>query len=93
MISKALKKTETSLVVSDEYDKLIHYFGNEFAVYEATNEQLDMAISPEIANSIKKVNKGDVRWTPGYDGVFGELVFDDSKKKTVDKKQKKLDEF
>ncbi|HID72496.1 TPA: DNA helicase UvrD, partial [Candidatus Micrarchaeota archaeon] len=73
VISKTIKKGEMTKAVNGEYARLIKYFGNEFAVFEAKEDQLRLATSPEIASSIIKVQKGDVRWVPGYDGVFGEL--------------------
>ena len=76
VIAKALKKSEAAKAVWEEYDKLIRYFGNEFSVYEAKNEQLRLATSIEISNAIIRVNKGEIRWIPGHDGVFGELVLD-----------------
>ena len=97
VIAKALKKSEAAKGVWEEYDKLIHYFGNEFAVYEAKDEQLRFATSMEISNAIIRVNKGEVKWIPGHDGVFGELVLDaepkGKKAETVDKKQTNLAEF
>ncbi len=95
VISKALKKTELSPAVAEEYSKLIRYFGNEFAVFEAPAEQARLATSPSIADAIIRVKEGRIRWVPGYDGVFGELILDDTAdtKKTVDKKQKNLSDF
>jgi len=95
LISKALKKPETSSVIGEEISKLVRYFGNEFAVFEASEEQVRLATSPEIADAIIRSNQGRVRWIPGYDGVFGQLILEDDKpaKKAVDKKQKKLDDY
>ena len=94
VISKTLKKSENTIAVAEEYSKLIKYFGNEFAVFEADNDSLKLATTPEIAQSLIKVKEGKIRWVPGYDGVFGSLILDDSRSKgTVDKKQKNLTEF
>ncbi len=95
VISKTIKKGEMTKAVAEEYSRLIRYFGNEFAVFEANEEQLRLATSPGIASSILKVQKGDVRWIPGYDGVFGELVLDEKKsgKNLADNKQKSLSDF
>ena len=96
LIAKALGKSEVAKQVGEEYDKIIRYFGNEFAVYEAAEEQLRLATSPEIAGAIGRVNAGNVSWIPGYDGVFGELVLDEGKKGAVNsggKAQKTLDGF
>ncbi len=95
VISKALKRPETSLVVEQEYSKLIRYFGNEFAVHEANEEQLRLATSKEIAGALLKVAKGNIKWIAGYDGVFGDLLLDDRllPKNSKDKKQKTLDDY
>lgn len=95
VIAKALRKSETSMVVSEEYSKLIRYFGNEFAVYEASEDQLRLATSHPIADALAKVNSGKVRWIPGHDGVFGQLILDDSKavKSAVDRSQRSLSDF
>jgi uncharacterized protein (TIGR00375 family) len=95
VISKSLKKPETSLAVAEEYSKLIRYFGNEFSVFEAPPEQIRLATSMPIADAIIRVKEGRIRWVPGYDGVFGELILDDTapSKGTVDKKQKSLSDF
>jgi uncharacterized protein (TIGR00375 family) len=94
VIAKALKKTETTIAVQEEYSKLIRYFGNEFSVFEAGPEQLRLAAPGPVAESLIRVKEGRVRWVPGYDGVFGDLVLDDSaKKRAVDKLQKNLSDF
>lgn len=97
VISKTIGKGEATASVSEEYWKLIRYFGNEFAVFEASEDRLRLAASPEIASSIMKVRRGEVKWVPGYDGVFGELVLDDSKsgksKELPDAKQSSLGDF
>ncbi|MBI5227287.1 DNA helicase UvrD [Candidatus Micrarchaeota archaeon] len=96
-ISKAIKKPETSNVTLEEYSKLIRYFGNEFALWEAPEDKIRLATSVDIANAIVRVKTGKIKWIPGYDGVFGELVLDEdgkaAKKGVVDKKQKKLGDF
>ncbi|MFA5049602.1 MAG: endonuclease Q family protein [Candidatus Micrarchaeia archaeon] len=91
LISKILKKSEISRKVSEEYFKLVRYFGSEFAVYEAEKEKLNLSTTPEIANAINLVNLGKIYWTPGYDGVFGELSFE--KKSEQKQSQKNLFDF
>ncbi|NYZ76950.1 DNA helicase UvrD [Candidatus Micrarchaeota archaeon] len=94
VISKVLGKGEQTGDVVEAYSKLIRYFGNEFAVFEAYEDQIRLAATPEIAEGIIRVKKEEVGWLPGYDGVFGELVLDEKgKKEAVERKQKNLSEF
>lgn len=94
VISKAIGKSGTSKLVLEEYDKIIRYFGTEFAVYEATEEQLKLGTTKEISTAIIRVNKGQINWIPGYDGVFGELILNKkAEHKSVDKMQKNLTDF
>ncbi|MEK6982189.1 MAG: endonuclease Q family protein [Candidatus Micrarchaeota archaeon] len=95
IISKALKKSETTLGVEDAYQKLIKYFGNEFAIYEANEDQIRLSTSKEISTAIIKSNSGNVTWIPGYDGVFGELILDSKKNNQIvkDRKQSSLTDF
>ncbi len=94
VISKVICKGEKTAAVLREYNRLIEYFGNEFAVFEAGVGQIKLATTPEIAAAIEKVKSEDVAWLPGYDGVFGELVLDGKTKKGMrDRKQKSLSEF
>lgn len=93
IVSKVMKKPETSRSVQEACEKIVQYFGNEFAVYEAKEDALRLATSPQIADAIIKVNKEMVRWKPGYDGVFGELILDEEGKESETKKQKSLMDF
>ena len=79
IISKALKKSEISIAVKEEHDRLVRYFGNEFAVFEASEEKIRLATNSEIAQAIIDVKNGNVEWLPGYDGVFGKLVLGKAK--------------
>ncbi len=94
VISKTIRKGETTNAVNEEYWKLIKYFGNEFSVFEAPNDQLRLATTPAISESIIRVKEGRIKWVPGYDGVFGSLVLDDTtSKNAVDKKQTSLEDY
>lgn len=97
VISKAIRRPETSAVVLEEYSKLIRYFGSEFAVYESDEARLRLATSKEIADALVRVNSGKISWVPGHDGVFGRLILGESdagiKKGAVDRKQMNLGDF
>jgi uncharacterized protein (TIGR00375 family) len=95
LISKTIRKGESTKAVAEIYKPLIKYFGNEFAVYEAGDDLIRQAASPVIADSILKVKSGNIRWIPGHDGVFGELVLDERKndRRISDNLQKSLGDF
>ena len=61
--------------VIEEADKLVGYFGSEFAVLidAPIDAILKVASSPLISASIDKMRKGEVTKEPGYDGVFGKI--------------------
>ncbi len=95
IISKAMKKSETSRFVIEEYGRIVRYFGTEFSVFEATSEKIRLATSPEIANAIIRSIEGRIRWRPGYDGEFGDLILDEEvqDKRAIDKMQKTLGDY
>jgi PHP family Zn ribbon phosphoesterase len=97
IISKAIKKPETSKKVAEEYDKIVRYFGTEFALFDAPEDKIKFATSTEIADAIIKVRRGNISWVPGFDGEFGQLILKEMaaspKRKSVNKNQTKLDEF
>jgi uncharacterized protein (TIGR00375 family) len=95
VISKVLGRGEATNAVALEHDRMVRYFGSEFAVFESDENRIRLAATPEIADAIMKVKTGNVRWLPGYDGVFGELVLDDKSaaRGASDKKQMTLGEF
>ena len=74
---------------------MVRYFCSEFAVFESDENRIRLAATPEIADAITKVKSGNIRWLPGYDGVFGELVLDnkDMTKGASDRKQTSLGDF
>ncbi len=95
VISRVICKGAATNAVAVEHDRLVRYFGSEFAVFEADEPRIRLATTPEIADALMKVKAGDVKWLPGYDGVFGELILDgkDAPKGASDKKQTCLGDF
>jgi uncharacterized protein (TIGR00375 family) len=60
------------------YNRLIEKFGDEYAVLiDASKEALSAVVEERIAEAIIRVRKGQVKVTPGYDGVYGRLVIFD----------------
>ncbi len=81
--------------VFEEQAKLTERFGSELNVMlKAGSDELLKTTSDRVVNAIMKIRNGTVRFEPGYDGVYGQPIFDDSvqiKRSFAD--QKTLSEF
>jgi len=83
IIGEAVEMGVKSQTVQKEYQKLVNEFGGEFKVLlDVSREDLDRVASPRIAEGIIRVRKGQVKITPGYDGVYGKInIFGEEEKK------------
>ena len=62
-------------MVWKNYSLLVEKFGNEYNVLiDAPLEALASVVEAPFAQAIVKVRNGDAKVTPGYDGVYGQLV-------------------
>ena len=80
------------------YNTLIAKFGTEYAVLiDASEEEMSKIVNPRIAEAITRVREGKVDVFPGYDGVYGQLLFFPEQKEAVPEraeiKQKSLADF
>lgn len=74
IISDVLKVQLKTKIVEQEYQKLIHYFGNEFKILlEANYEELKQVTSEAISLAIINMREGKVEVIPGYDGEYGKV--------------------
>ncbi len=74
--------------VIEQQDALIAKFGNEFNILlNVPKEELLKATNEKIADAIIKTRNGEVRYIPGYDGVYGRPVFSDEEYEKLKKKQ------
>lgn len=66
------------------YDALIKDIGSEFFILlHASREQIAAASTPQIAEAVHRVRRGEVSVIPGYDGEFGTVkVFAAEKDRT-----------
>ncbi|MCL2642899.1 MAG: endonuclease Q family protein [Candidatus Bathyarchaeota archaeon] len=63
--------------VWNKYYALIDTFGDEYSVLiDAPQEALAAVVDVSLAETIVKVREGALHVTPGYDGVYGQLVLD-----------------
>lgn len=91
ILSALFNSSVASKTVFSEYYKLIKNFKTEFNILiEAKKEELIKITEEKIADAIIAVRERKVKIKPGYDGVYGQLVFDE---KVEDKEQKGLGAF
>lgn len=77
VMSKLLGSGIATKAVWFQYNKLIEAFGPEFSVLmEAKEENIAKVVDPKIARAIILNREGKIIIRPGYDGVYGEPVFD-----------------
>jgi PHP family Zn ribbon phosphoesterase len=58
------------------YNPLVQKFGDEYAVLiDASKEELTVVAGREVADAVVRVREGKAKVVPGYDGVYGQLIF------------------
>lgn len=78
--------------VWEESMKLVKEFGSELNVlFESEEHKLRLLTHEKIAEIILKNRKGELKVQPGYDGVYGKLLLNNSA--TIKMPQKRLDSF
>jgi len=61
------------------YNQLVSKFGDEYSVLiDASKEALSEVAEAKIVDTILRARDGSVTVIPGYDGVYGRLVLDES---------------
>ncbi len=82
IISLAIDTGMKTKTVEKKHRKLINRFGTELNVLLRTEkEQIEQETNRKIAEYIEKTREGKVKWKPGYDGVYGEPIFEEDEKK------------
>ncbi|HUJ84907.1 MAG TPA: endonuclease Q family protein [Candidatus Acidoferrales bacterium] len=70
-------ESPSTQAVWKNYNLLIEKFGDEYTtLIDAPLEDLVKVVDAPIAQEIVKVRNGEAKVTPGYDGVYGQLVLD-----------------
>jgi len=98
ILSSLFNVSVASKQIWQEYHKLVNGLGNEFNVLlDAKKEDLAKVTDEKIAEAIIAVRYGKVDIKPGYDGVYGQLIFGKDSRVNSGKgsksKQKSLSEF
>ncbi|MBI4895311.1 MAG: DNA helicase UvrD [Candidatus Aenigmarchaeota archaeon] len=84
--------SSTSKKASELYGNMIERFGNEFNILINTSEDdLKKYTSEKLTNFIIRMRKGDVKFIPGFDGVYGKPILDQNNIPKLDIKPDKPD--
>jgi uncharacterized protein (TIGR00375 family) len=84
ILSALLGTSVASQKTWKEYYNLINNFNSEFNILlEAKKEDLLRFTDERIADAIIKNREGKIKIKPGYDGVYGEPVFDNHTNNTM----------
>lgn len=80
IIAAVLGQQPNTKKVQAEYDRLIAHYGSELSILLGLEEaELAEGTPARVLAGIMKVRRGEVRVTPGYDGVYGKIgLFDDA---------------
>ena len=71
------------------YNSLVARFGNEYNVLiDAGFEQLCEVAPLRVAEAIVRVRDGRVKVVPGYDGVYGQIIFFEEEGEKVEGERK-----
>jgi len=74
ILAEVLGTQKYSMRVKNEYEKLVHHFGNEIEILlDVKMEDLAKVTLPQIAADIKKMRTGEVEKIAGFDGVYGKI--------------------
>lgn len=74
----------SSRSVWEIYNKLVTKFGNEYAVLiDVARGEMSQIGYPKIAEAVVRVREGKAKITPGYDGVYGQLILFEEDKMEV----------
>jgi uncharacterized protein (TIGR00375 family) len=92
LIASVYNTQAFSRKVWEESMKLIKEFGSELNILlEASENRLRLIAHEKIVEIILKNRKGELKVQPGYDGVYGKLLLNESA--SIKLPQKRLDSF
>jgi len=106
ILSALFNSSVATKKIWQEYYNLVNNFNSELEILlESKKEDLIKICDEKIADAILKMREGKVKIKPGYDGVYGQPIFDniltatsadlveDEKENTKEIKQKGLSSF
>jgi len=85
IIAETLKVGANSKAVDKKYFSLLETLGNEFRILmDCPVDDIEKTGTPEIAEAVSRMRKGEVHIEPGFDGEYGKIkIFEKVEKKEV----------
>jgi len=91
IIAGVFNTSVESKAVWREFNQAIKTFGNELSILlDLSEEQLKKELNGKVVDVIMKGREGKIKIKPGYDGVYGTPVFEETETVSDSKKQKSL---
>jgi uncharacterized protein (TIGR00375 family) len=86
IIAEAMNQGVATKGVENEYLRLVSIFGSEFRIMlDLPLEELEKSTPPKVLEGIKRVRNGDLKITPGHDGVYGKIrIFAEKEKQPTE---------
>ncbi len=85
----------TSGRIWKEYTRIISTLGDEFKImFDVSEEELKSTMTPQLVNLIMAVRQNKIKIIPGFDGVYGKIIFGAEEKVEEQKRaSKRLEDF
>ena len=91
IIAGVFNTAPESKTVYREFNQTIKALGDELSILlDLPEERLRKEINGKVVDTIMKGREGKIKIKPGYDGVYGEPVFEESETVSGPKRQKSL---
>lgn len=91
LLAETLKKGVNTKTVQNEYESLLRKLGNEFAILmDIPQDVLGREGSPVLGEAIRRMRRGDIAISPGFDGEYGKIKIFEAVTRQVSKGQTML---
>lgn len=92
IIAGVFNTTPESKTVYREFNQAIKTMGDELSILiDLPEDKLRKELNEKVVDTIMKGREGKIKIKPGYDGVYGEPIFEESETETKPKQKSLLD--